>query len=496
MAHQRPNKEWSRERILFHSKRLSVNALLQICSQVLPLLAGAVAIPLLYTRIGRDDFGVFTIGLSALGLFSLLDLGLGRAAVRFMARAFADGDFTAAASVAVHSALVLFLFSLVLSIVSFCAIPLAAAHWFHAATQIHQPLKQCLYILILALPIAGLTSVFRAVLEAKERFLVISIIQVFLGVLTYIVPLVLSFATKDIRFIIAGAVACRGFAFVAFLIAAVMAWQGSFAWSKVDLKAQKEFRHFSFWMVLSNIVGSSIVYGDRALLVKMFELTEIPFYNVPLELLGRLMIVVNSAATVAFPALSRAADNKDLFEDVYVTLTTLLSILTGLTFLGLSLLTPLGLHLWLGDEFRDHSTVTVRVLLAGVAFQTLNVFALASLNARGFARPITYMHLVETPIYFWAMYRCGSIFGLTGVAGVWSSRLFVEYVCFAVFQIRLGAAEGARRRVVGSMMAACNALPLAILAVGGNALVSVLALGVSLLLSSSWVSMRLRKSQI
>jgi O-antigen/teichoic acid export membrane protein len=495
MAHQRPNKGWSRERILFHSKRLSVNALLQIGSQVLPLLAGAVAIPLLYKRIGRDEFGVFTIGLSALGLFSLLDLGLGRAAVRFMARAFADSDITAAASVAAHSALILFLFSLALSIGSFCAIPVAAAHWFQAAPQIHQPLKQCLYILILALPLAGLTSVFRAVLEAKERFLVISIIQVFLGVLTYIVPLVLSFATKDIRFIIAGAVACRGFAFVAFLVAAMIAWQGSFPWSKVDLKAQKEFRHFSLWMVVSNIVGSSIVYGDRALLVKMFGLTEIPFYNVPLELLGRLMIVVNSAATVAFPSLSRAADNKDLFEDVYVTLTALLSILTGIALLGLSLFTPLGLHLWLGDDFRDHSTATVRILLVGVAFQTLNVFALASLNARGFARPITYMHLVETPIYFWALYRCGSIFGLTGVAMVWSTRLFVEYVCFAGFQIRLGTAEGASRRVVGSMIAACNVLPLAILAVGGNTLISVLAFGVSISLSLSWASTLLRRRQ-
>lgn len=496
MVHPQPNKEWSRERILFHSKRLSVNALLQIGSQVLPLLAGAVAIPLLYKRIGRDEFGVFTIGLSALGLFSLLDLGLGRAAVRFMSRAFADRDFTAAASVAVHSALILFLFSLVLSAASFCAVPIAAAHWFHAAPEIHQPLKQCLYILILALPLAGLTSVFRAVLEAKEKFLVISIIQVFLGVLTYIVPLALSFATNDVRFIIGGAVACRGFAFVAFFVAAIIAWQGSFPWSKVDLKAQKEFRHFSLWMVVSNIVGSSIVYGDRALLVKMFGLTEIPFYNVPLELLGRLMIVVNSAATVAFPALSRAADSKDLFEDVYVTLTTLLSILTGLALLGLSLLTPLGLHWWLGDDFRDHSTVTVRVLLVGVAFQTLNVFALASLNARGFARPITYMHLVETPIYFWALYRCGSVFGLTGVAVVWSSRLLLEYICFALFQIRLGTAEGVSRRVAGSMMAACNALPLAILAFGGNAPISVLAFGISLLLSLSWVSTRLRRSHM
>lgn len=490
-----PNS-WSRERALFHFRRLSVNAVLQISSQLLPLLAGAAALPLIYKRIHGADFGVFTIGLSALGLFSLLDLGLGRAAVHFMARAFADRNTTRAASVAVHSGLLLGAFSLGLSILFLASVPVIATHWFQYAGQAQQVLRQCLYILAAALPFAGPMSAFRSVLEARENFLVIGIIQAVLGTLTYCVPLLLSFSTSDVRIILAGAVICRGFAFLAFMIAALVIWPGPFPWRAVDIRSQHEFRSFSAWMVISNVVGSCIVYGDRALLIRLFGLAQIPFYNVPLELLGRLMIIMNSAATVVFPAWSRIAGKKELFDGVFVGMTTLLSAVIGLALVGLSLFTPFGLHLWLGDEFRDHSTTIVRILLIGLLFQCLNVLAMTSLNARGFARPITLMHLVETPVYFLSLYLCGLRFGLNGVALVWSGRLVVEYVCFVGFQGSIASKEGAGERSAGAVLAACNAIPLAMLVFTDNRF-AVTAVGALVALcSGAWAVSLLRKEYL
>jgi hypothetical protein len=221
--------------------------------------------------------------------------------------------------------------------------------------------------------------------------------------------------------------------------------------------------------------------------VRMFGLAEIPFYNVPVELLSRLMIIVNSAATVVFPSLSRFSGNKVLFEGFYVALVTLLSAAVGIVFLGLSIATPTFLGLWLGPDFQAHSSLVCRVLLVGMAFQTLNVVALASLNARGFARPITIMHMVETPLYFGALYACGMHLGLPGVALVWSVRLFAEYICFTSFQVHIGARDGARRQRVGATLAACNALPATLMAARVDAtaavLVCVACVGVSIVWS-------------
>jgi O-antigen/teichoic acid export membrane protein len=493
MPHQRPLNSWTREGALLYFRRFSLNAILQIGSQILPLFAGAVAIPIIYRNIGRAEFGVFTVALSMLGFFALLDLGLGRATVRFMARAFAVGDSDAAASLFLYSAILLGGFSLAFSIMLILSISFIVDHWFQTTGVSQNAIRHCLYILACAVPLAGLTSVFRAVLEARDKFPTISVIQVFLGILTYIVPLILSFTTQDIRYLIAGAVACRGVAFVAFALAAASSWHGSFAWRALDSRGQGEFRRFSFWLVISNVIGSAIVYGDRALLVKIFGLSEIAYYNVPLELLGRLMIVVNSAVTVVFPALSRAAGNKRLFEDVYVVLTTLFSALVGVVLLALSIQVPFALQAWLGADFRSHSTNIVQILLIGLAFQTLNVFSLASLNARGFVKPITIMHLAETPLYFCAIYLCGEKFGLIGVAITWSGRLILEYLCFTGFQLAIGDATRSSRRLAGAALSASSIVPLLIVVLVKNHIVAMAVSGVCAACSVLWALSVLRR---
>jgi O-antigen/teichoic acid export membrane protein len=487
---------WPRERALFHLRRLSVNTALQIGGQTLPLLAGAAAIPIIYRHISHADFGIFTVGLSVLGMFSVLDLGLGRATVRFLARAFADGDFPTAASVAVHSAVLLGGFSLLICVASVAFVPDIAAHLTQPDSgHDAQIVRQSFYILIAALPFAGLTAVLRSVLEARESFPAISAIQTVLGILTYVAPLALSFVTADIRILIAGAVAGRILTFIAFLVGARRAWQGSFPWRSVDFRAEREFRQFSFWLVVSNVVGVCVVYGDRALLMKLFRLEDIAFYNVPLEMLGRTMLIVNAAATVVFPMLSRFAGNKVLFDRVYVAVTTLLAAGVGVVLLGVSLLAPAGLELWLGEEFRGHSAGIVRILLVGLLFLSLIPTALLSLNARGFSRPIALMQLVETPIYFGALYWFGLRLGLTGVALVWSGRLLAEYVCYVGFQMSVASSDAVRRQAVGGALAACNAIPVAVVAFLDNTVVALVACGVCALACVTWALSELRAAQ-
>jgi O-antigen/teichoic acid export membrane protein len=468
---------------------------MQIGSQVLPLVAGAIGIPIVYGNIGRNEFGVFTIALSALGFFALLDLGLGRASVRFTARAFAEGNSAGAASVVAQSALLLGGFCLIMCVALLALTPYIADHWIHSQSAEHATLRQCLYILAAAVPIAGLTSVFRSVLEARENFAVISIIQACLGILTYIVPVLLSFQTTDVRMIVLGAVVCRFVAFGAFVVSARRAWGGPFPWKSVDLRAQREFREFSFWTTVSNVLGAAIVYADRALLVKIFGLTEIAFYNVPVELLSRVMIIVNSAATVVFPSLSRLSGNRVLFEGFYIGVVALTSTVVGAAFFALSVAAPTCLQLWLGADFRDHSSLIVRILLIGMVFQTLNVIALASLNARGFARPITAMHIVEAPLYIGALYFCGLRFGLIGVALVWSARLVMEYLCFTGFLIRAGAQDGIRRQLCGALLAAGNAAPAILMATQASVPIASLVCASCACMSIIWGIRELRAAQ-
>jgi O-antigen/teichoic acid export membrane protein len=71
---------------------LARNTMLNLLSEVLPFLVAIFAIPMLVRGLGIDRYGVLTLSMMVVGYFGLFDLGLGRAATKFIAEAAASGD--------------------------------------------------------------------------------------------------------------------------------------------------------------------------------------------------------------------------------------------------------------------------------------------------------------------------------------------------------------------------------------------------------------------
>ena len=417
--------------------------------------------------------------------------GPGVRPVRAAARAFAEDNKERAASILAHAALILGVFSLLLSLLIYLFAPFIADHWFKSSPAQHVVLRETLYILAAAVPIAGMTSVFRSVLEAREQFIRIGVIQGALGVTTYIIPVAFSYWFRDARVLVAAAVACRLLAFLSFAFFALRTWNFRIPWKDLDLKSLKDFRRFTFWTVISNVLGTAIVYGDRAFLVRLFGLAELGFYNVPIELLNRVMIVVNAVAAVAFPVLSRHAGNRGLMERVSIGVITLASTIFSALLLGSSLLAPLLLRTFFGVSFEHHSLIVIRTLLFGLSFQSLNVAMLALLNAQGLARPITLMHAVEAPLYFLGLYWFGVHFGLNGVALVWSARAAMEYMVFCFLNVAISKPNSARRQYVGAVLCTANISPIALLALWGKGSIALILAAFGIALSLSWCAVQL-----
>jgi len=74
------------------SQTLARNTLINFIGQVLPLLAGLVALPLIIHGLGTDRFGILSLAWVILGYFSVFDLGLGRATTKYVAEALGIGN--------------------------------------------------------------------------------------------------------------------------------------------------------------------------------------------------------------------------------------------------------------------------------------------------------------------------------------------------------------------------------------------------------------------
>jgi O-antigen/teichoic acid export membrane protein len=64
---------------------LAKNSVLNLLGQVLPMLVGVVTVPRIVRGLGTDGYGILSIAFMVLGYFSIFDLGLSRATVKFVA---------------------------------------------------------------------------------------------------------------------------------------------------------------------------------------------------------------------------------------------------------------------------------------------------------------------------------------------------------------------------------------------------------------------------
>src|SRR6185295_477413 len=71
---------------------LARNVLLNLVGWVLPALVALVAVPILVRGLGDARFGVLALAWTAIGYFSLFDLGIGRALTHAVADRIGGGE--------------------------------------------------------------------------------------------------------------------------------------------------------------------------------------------------------------------------------------------------------------------------------------------------------------------------------------------------------------------------------------------------------------------
>src|SRR5690242_18494395 len=73
------------------TRLLARNSLLNIVGQVGPVAVAGFAVPVLVRALGTDRFGILTLAWTAIGYFSLFDLGLSRALTQSISAAIGGG---------------------------------------------------------------------------------------------------------------------------------------------------------------------------------------------------------------------------------------------------------------------------------------------------------------------------------------------------------------------------------------------------------------------
>lgn len=413
---------------------LAKNTAWNLIGQLAPMLAAVFAIPWLISGMGVDRFGVLTLAWMVLGYFSVFDLGLGRALIVLVSEKLGAGSLEEIPSL-VWTALLLML---MLGMAGGAVMWMLSGWLSNEALEIPLDLmaetKTTFQLLALSVPIVILTTGFRGVLEAYQRFDLVNLARIPLSVMTFVSPLcVLPFSDR-LDWIVLSLLAVR----VAFFIVSVALVRFAYPdllkrihWDKRYLRTMLGF---GGWMTVTNLVGPMMMYLDRFAIGGMLGMAAVAYYVTPYELVTKLLVIPGALVGVLFPMFSSCLiTDRDKAVQLFWAGIRWVFIAIFPVVLVLCVFAEEGLSLWLSEAFAKNSALVLQWLAVGVLINSLAFVPFGFIQAAGRPDLTAKLHLLELAPYLGLLWLGMDQFGLQGVAIVWTAR--VAFDAAAMFYI-------------------------------------------------------------
>ncbi len=420
----------------YSGQMLLKNSSLNFFGQALPILIALFSIPNLIHRLGDERFGVLMLAWMFLGYFNLFDFGLSRALTKSIAERLdtdREGEIgTMFWTVCVATAIFGILGATVMALSSKWLV----TNGLKVPPSLETETLQAFYVIAFALPFVITTSCFRGVLEATQNFRAINRIQVPVGSLFYLSPLIFAIYSTYLPFVISALVIARIIGWFFYLRRGIQSLPGA---SKIstDYSVLPSLMKFGGWVTIANIPMPLIGYADRFVIGVLMSLAAVTYYSTPYEIINKVTVIPAAVLSVIFPtfaaqltadraraSLTFARANKLIF----------------IAILPISVVALLFSHetlsLWAGVTLADQSFRVLQILSLALFFNCFGIVPSALLDALGKPAITAVSHLIQLPVYVGALFYFIPRYGLEAAAIIWVVRNAVDTGILYTFAAR------------------------------------------------------------
>lgn len=417
---------------------LARSSIWNLLGQLLPMIVAALALPLLIHGLGMERFGVLSLAWVVSGYFSLFDFGVGRALTKLVADKIGANEGQAIPGVVWTSLLLMFALGTAGGLLAAAISP-----WLvHKALKISSGLQtetlRAFYLLALSIPLITVTSGLRGVLEAQQRFRILTLIRLPMGILSIAGPLLILPFSKSLALVISALLVTRLMGFMAHLLACLKAIPALRQNLSLRPAIAVSVLKFGGWMTISNLISPMMVYMDRFLIGSLLSLGSVAYYTAPLDMVTRLLVVPAGIAGVLFPALALSLAQESPRTalllgrgEKYVFLAVFPAVLLIVS------LAPEGLRLWLGNSFAQNGATALRWLAAGVFLNSLAQIPFVLIQSAGRPDITAKVNLCELPVYVIVVWVLTMRLGIEGTAIAWTGRNALDALMMFFFAQRV-----------------------------------------------------------
>ena len=330
-------------------KSLSENAIWNISLRIWTLIIAFFLTPFLISKLGTYYYGFYVILMSISGFMSVLNFGMGEAALRFVAFYHGRSDMPGI-NRTVGSVFSIYIVMGILGalILSVGARPIVGL--FKISSEEISLGRNLIQLTALTFLFECLGATFSTIPTALQRFDIntkLSIVQSAFQVSGTVILLLTGYGIYALvlwNLIVTVLVQITNVIIGKRLISALRIGPS------FSREGTKEVFHYSFFSMLTNILGIIWANADRLLIGAFVSPNAVAFLSVPQQLIFRGNMLITGAGAALLPRFS-AMDNNAKVQRLYLDSTFLMLASTIIIFVPITVLLPDFLRLWITPEF-------------------------------------------------------------------------------------------------------------------------------------------------
>ncbi|MDD8027115.1 MAG: oligosaccharide flippase family protein [Acidobacteriota bacterium] len=429
--------------------RLAKNTAFNLLGYGLPLVFGLFSLPFIIRGLGTARFGVLSLVWVVLGYFSFLDLGLGRATIRFIADAIGRGVHEDIPEYLWTTVMMQFGLSIIGTIGLILLTPLLVEKILSIPAALQAEARSAFLLMAFSIPIVMISAAFRGVLEAAQRFDLVNAVKIPSSSATYLVPLAALFFWPSLTGIVALLLITRAATLVVWILLAFRIFP---VLRRPVFKAKRLGPLLSFggWATVSSLVGAILENLDRFAIGAFVSMQAVAYYTAPYEAVARLGILPSSLVTALFPVFSLLqggrADAK--LRELFARSVKIVTAVTGSVAVLIILLARPILTIWLGGDFAVRSGLVLQLIAASFVFLSFTYVAFSLLQGIGRTDLPARIHIALLVLYCPLLWGGIKLAGINGAAVAWTVHLGLQALFLFLAVRRLGLSDA------GSLMRA------------------------------------------
>ena len=403
---------------LTSSSLLARNTTLNLIGEGWTFIVLVAAMPKVVAFLGETGFGLFSLAWVVISYLNFLDIGVSRAATKFISEHLVEQDCDSVHSVIRAALLSNVTLGLIGALFVACTTPYLVHTAFKISPDLQHQARVTFYIIAIAVPVLLVQGVFRGVLSSFQRFGWINVVNAVAVTTQWVLAAVLSWRGFGVALVVLVTVVVRVIATLAF---------GGVVWrslpdfrllKKDDLRIALKLLRFGSWVTVSQVISPVLVYFDRMLIASFVSLSAVTLYSVPFEAITRLRVIPSNMMSTLYPAFSeRGLSGLEVqFQNLYERSIRYLSLLLLPGILFLLFFGSDVLSLWMGASFARQTTAVLEVLALGVLANGIAYVPYNMLQAAGRPDLTGKFHLLELPVYIAMCFALIPRWGIIGAA--------------------------------------------------------------------------------